>query len=299
MTRKFWVLIGLVLIFCLPARQAGADAPGASALAVTPSIVQRIVDPGGKDTFQLQIINVTGQALPVHLSAEPLNSSEYKDDPVQKWLSFAESDIILKPGKIYTEKITVNPPTNAEPGGHYASIYITPLVPVGAISSMQTRQIVRVSVTAFIIIKGDTREDEKLESFKIDHSFQESAPVNFSLRLKNTGNVHLLSHGKVHIYDGIGKQIAEINMPDTVVLPGTGKTVHISWDKPWLAGHYSAKVEITYGVKHTVLKSDKVSFWVIPWLPLILITIAGGLGLYIIRRTYRRWGRALKALAGK
>jgi hypothetical protein len=268
-------------------------------LAVTPSIVQRIVGPGGKNTFELQIINVTGQALPVHLSAEPLDGTQYQDDPVQKWLSFSEPDIILKPRRIYTEKVTVSPPPDAEPGGHYASIYITPLVPVDAISSMQTRQIVRVSVTAFVVVKGDIREQEMLRSFGADHYIQQSSPIDFSLRLKNTGNVHLLSHGKVYIYDGLGRQIEVINMPDTVVLPGTERTVHVSWDKPWLAGHYSARAEITYGTKHKVLKSAQTSFWVIPWLPIILTIIVAGFIIYIIRRTHRRWWRAIKALAGK
>ncbi len=290
---------------CLWSGIAGAAQTSAqsdnSALAVTPSIVDRVIAPGGSEKFNLQIFDVIGEPVPVQLSVAPLQAGGYTyiNDPIVNWLTFSQQDIILQPNSATNETVTIHPPAKAEPGGHYATIYVTPLVPVDTLKSGQTHQIVRIGVMLSVIVEGKIVEHESLNKFKVASHFQQSAPVNFSFTLHNSGNIHLLSAGRIIIYNYSGKQIASVNLPYKVTLPKSTKVLNASWNKSWAIGYFSAQAEEVYGPHHIAVFSQKVHFWIVPWLPISIYVVLTLLLIYFIKRTHSRWTRAARALFKK
>ncbi|MGH7238626.1 MAG: hypothetical protein ACREHG_01020, partial [Candidatus Saccharimonadales bacterium] len=258
-----------------------------------------IITPGVKSSFSFQIINVTGEPVPVMVSAEPLQGAANQSDPLMGWISISAPDAILQPKQPLIETATISAPVNAEPGGHYSTIYVTPLVPADSLSNQRVQQIVRVGAMVFGIVKGNIVERESISGFSSNGYIKQSGPIDFNVRVSNTGNVHLLSHGDVTIYANSGKRQASLKLPDTVILPKTTKNIPMSWSNPDALGKYSAVARITYGVHHTTLTSDRLTFWVLPWIKYVLYAVILAAILYLTKRTHGRWLRALRALRGK
>ena len=86
----------------------------------------------------------------------------------------------------------------------------------------------------------------------------------------------------------------------TVVLKGTlqvktEKEIITEQGKKFLLGRFSAQADVSYGSANAKLKSEPVVFWVIPWLPLALLTTV----LFLVILFRKRLKAALKIWLGK
>ncbi len=286
--------IGLGLLFPV---KAFAQTVNTSSLAVDPSIVQQIIAPGSSKSFAIDVINVLGEPLPVHLSVVPMDG--YINDPAINWVSFPEPDIILQPKQVQSVGVNVSVPKNGEPGGHYLTIYATPLVPVNSLTSKQAHQLVRVGVLTSIIVKGKIVQNESITGFRANKGFYLSTPVNFNVGLKNSGNIHLLITGNVSIYNYSDKKVKTLAFPASIILPKTSKNISLTWNHPWALGPYTARVSLIYGTNHNSVTYKDVSFWVLPWPLIAFYTICILLIIYIAKRARHKWIRAFRALLGK
>ena len=277
--------------------KAYAQNVNTSSLAVNPSIVQQIVAPGASESFNIQLINVLGEPLPVHLSVVPMNG--YFSDPAINWVSFPEPDIILQSKQVQNVKVDVVVPKNGEPGGHYLTIYATPLVPVNSLSSNQAHQLVRVGVLTSIIVKGKIIQNESITGFQANKGFYLSTPVKFNVGLHNSGNIHLLVTGNVSIYNYSNQKIKTIMFPPGIILPKTSKHISVTWNHPWALGPYTAKVGLIYGTNHNFVTYKNIAFWVLPWPLITFYAVLILLAIFMVKRARHKWIRAFRALLGK
>ncbi len=213
-----------------------------------------------------------------------------------KWVRFNKTEYTLKSGQETQVPFTITVPRNAEPGGHYASVYgqLTPdSGEIGGSSGSAIGQ--KVGALVLLRVAGDIKEDANIETFIVkDFSAGESIP--FSIRAKNNGSVHIRPQGFITITDIFGNKIKDIQIEEKNVFPGAVRELVSSWEDPGFMGYYTANVLMYYGQSNQQMTAS-TTFWVIPWMQ---IAIWGGAAIVIILILFfarKRIGRAFKALA--
>lgn len=274
-------------------------------LAVNPAIMEQILEPGQPISSKIVITNISDVPIPIKASVsdfKPNEDLEGVDDAgiyqAQTWFKIDEPDFILQPKQAREVRVLITAPLGAEPGGHYATVFFQSLIPEEFVSSDRVYLANRVGVLAFLVVKGDIKEKLAVGSLAAP-SLQQFAPVEFSLTLKNEGNVHVLPSGKLKIFNWRGKQIDEIVLKPGMVLPRTTREFRFVLDKAGPVGTYTARAEIAYGSDSQQLASATVRIWVVPWV-LVLTIVVVGLPLgWLLLRIKRRGRRVWRALRGR
>src|SRR5690606_24084524 len=105
------------------------------------------------------------------------------------WVEFDDNTFELGSGEEVQVPFLIRVPGNAEPGGHYASVYAQ----VGASSAVDSTGSSigqRIGSLVLLRVAGDVKEDAMVESFKVSN-FDDGKPVPFEIRVKNQGSVHI------------------------------------------------------------------------------------------------------------
>jgi hypothetical protein len=276
-------------------------------LSVSPAIFELIVEPGEAQQKTFYIRNITDTAVPVRVSTEELAPTEEQIDKslsnsfnASSWINLSEQNHILNNKESRPITATVQVPKTAEPGGHYATILLEPLVPAVAVSGQSGSQAAaKVGVLVFITVKGEARHQLTTHSSPGISFLQTLAHISIDAAIANTGTVHELPTAKVIVRNIFGGIEAELPIQPRVVLPNTIKTTSLQWQAPFLFGIYSAQIEGVYGSSQTPLQSDKKVFIVLQWFPLVLLSVLLVAGFMYTRKTYKRWPQAFRALLGK
>lgn len=280
------------------------DQPRQSALGVSPAIFELVLDPSEEKTTKVTVLNIINFPLPVKASVKsflveeeiPAEAKEIFD--ASSWIKVDPADFILQPRENKEINITISPPKKAEPGGHYATIYFQPLVPVEVLSPQTAYVVARVGVLAFLIVKGEIIEKASIGNLQTA-DFQQFGPLEFKISFKNEGNIHLLASGSLGIWDWWGKEVAKLDFKPTMVLPKTSQELTDVWPKKYLLGKFSAQAKLVYGSENKASESQRIEFWVVPWIPiLVLIWVLTCFVIFLIIGR-KRMGLAIKVLLGK
>lgn len=299
------LVTGTALFFCTSSALVTAQSAQKAqlALGVSPAITELVLEPGRPKKLTVTVTNIADVALPVKASSAGLQPQEEVADEdrapldASKWIQAAEPEFILHPRQQKAIDIIVTPPANAEPGGHYATIFFQPLVPAEAAKNNAALIGSKVGVLALLIVKGDIREAASLD---LDAPlFSEHGPAELSLHIKNSGNVHFMPAGSVEIRDVRGDFVDTVPLPPTLVLPKTTKTIAIKWNNKKRTGYFSAQASVKYGAPQTSLISETRSLWIFPGLKLAVLLVLAGVAGLIFWRTRGRRRRALAALFGR
>jgi hypothetical protein len=185
------------------------------------------------------------------------------------WIEPEATEIVLQPGEETNVNFNINVPRDAEPGGHYASILLQ--------SSTDndpnvTNVSQRIGSLALLRVSGNTIEDVNVETFEAPKR-SESGPVNFTLRIKNDGNVHVRPKGTIIITNFFGNKVAELPLEGANVLPGATRKMETTWDEDRLLGSYTATLVATYGVQNLPLAAA-TKFTVASTTSIILLLVA-------------------------
>lgn len=250
---------------------------------ISPTKVELEMKPGETASRDILIANRTGTTLTIAFSLEDFEGSK---DPSQAtvfmgdedsawgarhWLEPEIASIVLKHGETVTFRTKVSVPTNAEPGGHYAVLFAS------STYESQNEQGSAINITSqigalFLIrVAGAVHEEGTLDIPELP-AFSESGPIDIGLVFNNLGNVHLKPLGRVLITNFLGQTVAEIPVPEWIVLPESSRRNIVKWDSNFLFGRYTARAEIGYTADGSPIIASG-TFWVIPW-KIILATLA-------------------------
>ena len=291
---KIRLLLVAVTLICTAALTNRAFAAEVPNVAASPSIVEKVVDPKSSASFSVNLSNLSDSPLPLYVSSSPYDINGYNDSSAVNWFSFEEPDLLLLPRQTLTETVNVSVPANVEAGSHYASLNFTPLVPVDTLKQNNAAVVLRLSVTAVIIVRGNIIEKASLSKISEQMPLF-GGPVSLSVPVNNEGNVHLLPHGMLNIYKD-KRLVKSFPISGHVIFPGNKYIFSESWDKHAFLGSYQAQAFLTYGSTNQQTDSKILSFSVMPWPLLIFIICALALFLILFKFTRHRWKRALKAL---
>lgn len=298
---------GFILItVCLPvaaAAQSQAQTTGnRTGLTVSPAIFEMTVEPGEVKEREFFVINIKDKPVPIVASIKSLHPVEEIIDPslsqsfnAASWIEMSESSHILsgKERRRLTAKVSV--PANAEPGGHYATILLEPLVPVTTSRDNSAKVAAQVGVLVFITVKGDTVIDASFTKEPQISRLHTSRKVPVEVRVANTGNIHVLPTAKITVRNILGFTKDELPLKPRIVLPNTIKGFSTEWQGPRLFGIYSIQATGTYGSNQTELVGGRRFFVVVRWLPLILTLLLLAVSGRFVQKTYKRWPRAIRA----
>jgi hypothetical protein len=244
------------------------------------------------------------------------------------WVSFEPSTFTAPPNEWITVKMTIKLPSSAAFGYYYAAVFSR----AGETQQPEGKQNVIVGSTAVLVLVDaqvpNAKREASIASFTVDKGSFEFLPAKFSIKVRNSGNVHLIPTGNIFITRG-GKTISTISvnsaagniLPDTnrifttdwnegfpvyidkeaggkVLLDEAGKPIKsLKWDLTKLSslriGRYTAHLLLAYdnGSSDVPLEAT-ISFWVIPWRligAILVITVLVGIGVWsIVRNLYKK-----------
>lgn len=278
-------------------------------LSISPLVFELNADPGDTLTNQIKVFNPTGNATEVKIGVEDFTPIGEQGEVVlsepdnanstfsiASWTISDPEQFVLKPGeqKIVTFKINV--PRNAEPGGHYGSI----VAKISGGSNSVSGSSVGSKRGALILVRisGQIEENISVDTFTTK-SLVQNGPIDFALKFKNNGNVHLKPAGFITITDMFGNQVDQISFAEKNVIPESVRDVSTSWDKQKLFGRYTANLVASYGSNEKQVITESLVFTVFPVKKaLIILAVVSPIALLLYLKR-KRLGKAFKVLFSK
>jgi hypothetical protein len=305
-----FVLLGSLYV---PAARAAdpANPDGSFNIIVTPQPVSLTAKPGTavSTDFRIQNQSLATEHVKVSLmkfgaegedGTPRLLDFEPGDDEAG-WVHFSQTRFDAEPNVWTSVKMTINVPKTAAFGYYFAVLFSRD----GAEQQTQPKQanlLGAVAALALLDVEAPGAErDAKIVGFGANRNLYEFLPADFTVRVRNTGNVHVAPRGNIFITKG-GKQVAtlEVNQGKGFVLPGTHRVFTADWadgwpvykvqtsggkvvldkaDKPvrslsWSNfspdklrfGKYKAHLVLVYNDGHSDIPVEAtLSFWVVPW----------------------------------
>ena len=291
----------------------------ALSLSISPTLFDMSGSPGQEWSSALKIINTNPYELVI--SADIVNFAatgesgqgrfipsfdpETEGQTFAEWITISDSTVVVPPEQTVQIPFTINVPTDAPPGGHYAAILVGTKSDSeeGASSRVETSQV--VSSLIFLTVAGEIIESGNIREFTTEKSIYESPEVKFNLRFENKGNVHLQPQGDIKILNMWGQErgLIPINKRSLFgkVVQETVRKYTFTWSGEWsLAdiGRYTAIATLAYGGDERQFTSTQTHFWVIPWRALMIIMLVLGSFVWLFTWLLKLYVRKMLLMAG-
>ena len=299
----------------------------AQALTVSPPKIELTADPGKTISGSFLVSNEQQSKKTFYTTFE--NFEAQGETGVPKFVAATEglgawitgvSQVTLDPGQEKKIDFQIHVPRNAEPGGHFAGIFLGTSPPEMQ-GGGQVSVGAKIGVLVFLRVSGNIPEGGHLLGFGTSQKVFAHLPVNFWYRFQNGGADRVKPDGIISITHLLVRTHHKVsaNKAESNVLPYTTRRLEVPWVidpildatgaalppveplgfwanvgyewKHFAFGPYSATLDFTYGATKTPVHAT-THFYVIPWQLLIIIflviIIIGLFGSVGIRR-YNRW----------
>jgi len=262
------------------------------AIGIKPLRTELEISPGGSQTSTLKIINTKDKSVRTKVSMDvyvknddngfPIVAELDEDDPrnIKPWISISEEyrNFVLEADSEKEITFTVTVPAGAEPGGHYASVIYED---VNASKKKGLGITPRVASLLLIKVRGKEIINGEIEEFGIkNQKIYNDKPVNFILKFKNEGNIHVKPQGQIFLTSKNGKAILKVSeavdietgkttVKDQVdlnnrggnVLPKSARIFNNAWNKNLKSGNFIAELDLKFGTeKNQKQLTSKVNF---------------------------------------
>ena len=314
-TRLLVAVVGLVVASSLsfsagaqaaPAQEPTAQEPTAiggenSAFAVSPGTrssrpdrgaITLEVFPGQVIEDSISIFNFTTEPISFRVwSGDGYNTSDgafaiYGDDvepsDTGSWIELPDTEVTVNPTSRADLPILIRVPENAEPGDHAGGVAALNTTPVEQVESGGAEvDILRaVGARIYIRVAGPLEPALEVRNLRVDADLpllpglRGSGTARIQYDVVNTGNLRLAPTTDVQIAGPFGAGRTSLDPVELrELLPGNTITMSQSLTEVASLGRMTAEVTLTAGdLEITRTKT----FWAIPWLYLLAMTIAGG-----------------------
>ena len=201
---------------------------------------------------------------------------------LSEWVKIEPERFTLEPLEVQNLTITIQPPEDFEPGGHYAMLFIEAEEETEnqEVDGVIVQTAGGVAAPIFATAPGDLSWKGRLLEF-LPVPFKNLGPGDLKLRFQNQGTVHYRPEGKIEIYDFLENKVGEAKIEPTLTLPQSIRRLETTWDRYLLIGKYTAKATITYGKEgEKQIGTAETTFWAFPYKPALVI-----LGILILIKT--------------
>ncbi|XOU93988.1 MAG: hypothetical protein ACNFW9_04030 [Candidatus Kerfeldbacteria bacterium] len=300
-------------------------APSAQAITLIPPTLELGLTPGQAVNTVIKLFNETSETIELYTEARSFTAKDDTGQPdfdfntesigLSTWMNVEEGPIVIESGERYEVSVIINPPINADPGGHYAALFFTSAAP----EEGQVKVASKIGTLILASVEGDVNEQGSISEFIVEDGQKmfNRLPVGFVSRFNNTGNVHLKPVGNVEINNLFGKttDTLDFNASKGATLPKSTRKYDIVWEKGnvdnvsgnfwsdfwqefgnekdnFAFGKYTATLSITAGTSQIVSDTGTVTFWVMPWRLLLvwfIVIVFGILLLIFLFKKYNAW----------
>jgi hypothetical protein len=193
----------------------------------------------GENTIVMYHINNQGDK-DIDIVIEPKAWSGVKD-PYQ-WLSLESDNVYLKAGESTPLVIDINAPEDME-GEMVAMLFLCYK------EDSQSQLNIRNGVPLYMIIEGTEYYDLNIEDIEISYGRKgDFYDLNFIVKIKNTGNVHIVPDISIVIKNSNGRTVNTLSLKrPNIVLREKNHIYRLGWREPGLReGIYKAEVLLDY-----------------------------------------------------
>ena len=252
--------------------------------------------PGGQTTNAVVVSNYSDRTSRIRVYAvdadiTPQGQFALRDekDPRQtvgNWLVPSVSELTLAPRSSAQVEFGLVVPPGTAPQDYAGGIVLEgephaqPAQSVGGETAVQLNVVERLGVRVYLKVGGNAREH--LVAGPLTWGRVSGGAIDFSLALRNDGNVRLAPTGVVNLTGlGLSGQLVTLSRPESL-LPGATTTVRGRWNKPplYVLGH--AKAVIKYGNGQITDASTGVRL-----IPVMLTTLLALLAVAFLYLAYR------------
>lgn len=254
------------------------------------------IEPGKSYTDTITVINPNDFPIGVKPEVENISGGEegsinlYEYDVpygLMAWIQIDKTPFTLEAQERRQMPFSINIPLNGEPGGHYGAILfrgIPPPAGPGAGSAVGISG--RVGSVILVEVPGDVKEGGEIYEFK-GPSYVSRGPVEFTFKVKNTGNTHFDPTGAI-IINGLFVKETKVAFEPRVVFPGFSRTFKAAWPVKYAFGPIKATAEIEIPGVGKQLAS--ISFFAFPWQEgagAVLILLIIFFGIWFFKKKFK------------
>ncbi len=296
------------------------------ALTLVPPSLEYDVNPGQIVSGKIKLYNEGTAPTTVFASAANFTAKgedgtpnfQFSDTPTDltAWMALPKGGITLNAGDRLEVPFTITVPADADPGGHYASVFFgtDPSIKPEGGGQVNIRSLIGTLV--ILRVSGEVNESAIISEVGVEggHATLSRLPATLFARIQNTGNVHVRPEGTVTIRNLFGGESAHLTFNDVngAVLPRSTRRFDVMWSRisgndserggffseigaEWrnfALGPYTATLTLSYGESSKPL-SETIKFTVFPWRLLLIEFLALALLVFLIVFGIRRYNAAI------
>lgn len=247
---KLLILFNLLWILCV-----WSPAWAKLDLEVSPIRAEHQLQAGEMETNVVRVQNLGDEPLRIRVSFQDwqldrqgeLRFSRPGTHPrsLARWLELNPPDFQLQSGQTREVRYTMTVPATAAPGSYWTALLVdSQAVKPGTVSPKRLAVVGRVAVMLYNTV-GQVEVSGRFESFQV---LPERRQLKFILTLANPGQVFFRPRrSKISIKDPQGQEIAQVEVPDVPILPGTTRDLIWTKDLPLKPGQYQAEALLDIG----------------------------------------------------
>ena len=313
-------------------------------VTVSPVYFDLSANPESSVSDKVRLRNNTNSPLPIRIEVKRLTGDVNGDltlktdnaDNSLSWIKFKDVTFVAKPLEWTDVPFTIDIPKEAAYGYYYAITFVndanSPLGKTGAAITGAAAVPVLLNVR-----KEGAKAEAKILNFSTKSQVYEYLPVDFAVKVENSGNIHVRPHGNIFISDGGNKNLAilDVNPGAGSIIPNTNKSFEVSWSDGFLVkepvlesgqkkldkdghpvekltinwnkltsfriGRYTANLLLVFDNGKRDVSLDAVTtFWVIPYKAIIVIITTLIVVFLVARFLLRRYiQRQIKKSLGR
>lgn len=251
------ILFAAVMLVAVEAKAVPAGSLEASGISISPAVIEVTAKQGETVETEVMLRNVSGEEQVVEMRVKDFEKHGdqivFLEEPVDPKFSVAawaevipRGPIRLLPKKWVTARVIVRVPRDAEVGEHVAAVNVRTVQPKKQIQGTGMGVLTSLSVAFYVKVTDLQGKMNVVKDWKLN--WVKGARWNggrYVLSLTNTGNVHLVSEGKLKIHDWLNNQTVEEPLLYTNFLPGVTKELAVEWKNPKRLGYFQAEIEVT------------------------------------------------------
>lgn len=281
---RSWPLIAIVFAFACFITIAKAEQKG---IQISPLTYKFDVTESNSQEGKIIVKNLNNE--PINYICEVEDFADVSDDgapsfagnndqlgitTLSDWISIKnDSEGVLEPNEEREILFTINVPDGAEPGGHYAAVFVK-TVHKNIEGTTQLGVSSRVGTLILVSVPGETIKTASISEFN-SPKFVWKGPVDFDMKIKNTGTIHYDSTGTATIKSLLGKNHV-VDLGTHTIIPNNARNYEGTWSKKYPFGYYRITAEATDGNNNVV--STSAVIWAIP----IIIVLPSLVGLILL-----------------
>jgi hypothetical protein len=278
-----------------------------SALTISPARMELTADPTIPVSGKFLIVNEQNSDQTFYTSVENFEAQGESGTPsfsnsrdgFASWVNVIDK-IEIKRGERLEIPFTVTVPKGADPGGHFAAIFLSTAPP--AKRGEEVTIGAKVGMLMLLRVSGNIKESGGILSFSLKegNKVYNSLPATFVYRFGNNGNDRVNPTGSVSIKNTIGMTTQELdaNSAKGNILPNSVRRFEVKWGnstplpstasfidnvkyqyKNFALGMYTADLNLQFGSSGQA--SNSFTFYVLPW-QLITVVALGLLLLWVL-----------------